>query len=342
MNRNSPQLGRLQRVDLRVVWADEAKGFTPWLALPENIALLSEAIGMELEVEAQEKDVGPFRADILCRDAATNDWVLIENQLERTDHTHLGQLLTYAAGLKAVTIVWLASRFTDEHRAVLDWLNEVTAEKFQLFGLEVEAWRIGDSPIAPKFNVVSKPNDWSRGAAEGATRVAADLTDTQRLQLEFWTAFREYANRHAKRIRATKPLPQQWMNFAIGRAWTHLSGIVLIRKTSAKGEDPGELRVELFVDSRVAPGAYELLLVQQAEIERQFGCRLAWQAPEGKRGRWIFLSRAASPLVRERWEEYFRWLVETADKFHEVFQPRVREISAGAPTPPDEDASSPR
>lgn len=117
-------LGRLHRVDLRTVWTNEATSFTPWLSQPENLALLGEAIGCELSLEGQEQNVGPFRADLLCKDASSDRWVLIENQIERTDHGHLGQLLTYAAGLQAVTIIWIAARFTDEHRAALDWLNE--------------------------------------------------------------------------------------------------------------------------------------------------------------------------------------------------------------------------
>jgi hypothetical protein len=151
---NTKPLGRLQKVDLREAWVSEANDFTPWLAQEENLKLLGDTIGIELELESQEKSVGPFRADILCKDTVTDNWVLIENQLERTDHTHLGQLLTYAAGLNAVTIVWIAERFTEEHRATLDWLNERTDEKINVFGLEVELWRIGDSPIAPKFNII--------------------------------------------------------------------------------------------------------------------------------------------------------------------------------------------
>jgi hypothetical protein len=107
------------------------------LAREENLKLLGETIGVDLELEATEKNVGPFRADILCKDTATGHWVLIENQLEPTDHKHLGQLLTYAAGLDAVTIVWLAKEFTDEHRATLDWLNQITDDKFEFFGLEI-------------------------------------------------------------------------------------------------------------------------------------------------------------------------------------------------------------
>src|SRR5688572_23063362 len=109
-------LGRLTRVDLRDIWLSEATDFTPWLAREENLTVLAESLGIDLELEAQERAVGPFRADILCKDIGSNSWVLIENQLERTDHCHLGQLLTYASGLEAVTIVWIASRFTEEHR----------------------------------------------------------------------------------------------------------------------------------------------------------------------------------------------------------------------------------
>src|SRR5258707_14181126 len=122
------ELGRLERVEARDVWTNEATDFTPWLAEGNNLVLLGEAVGIDLELEAQEKDVGPFRADILCKDTTTDNWVLIENQLERTDHTHLGQLLTYAAGLSVVTIVWIADHFSEEHRATLDWLNQRTDE----------------------------------------------------------------------------------------------------------------------------------------------------------------------------------------------------------------------
>lgn len=131
-------LGRLTRVNLRQAWGNEASDFTTWLALEENLKLLGETVGIELELEAQEAEVGPFRADLLCKNTADDSWVLIENQLERTDHLHLGQLLTYAAGLEAVTIIWVAERFTEEHRAALDWLNQITGEKFAFIGLEKE------------------------------------------------------------------------------------------------------------------------------------------------------------------------------------------------------------
>jgi len=182
-------LGTLARVDLRDIRTNEANDFTPWLARPENLAILGDTLGIELDLEAQERAVGPFRADVLCKDCGTGAWVLIENQLERTDHTHLGQLLTYASGLEAVTIVWIAAFFTDEHRATLDWLNRITDESFRFFALEVELWRIGESLAAPKFNVVSKPNDWSRSVARAARSIDdSELSETRLMQRSYWSA----------------------------------------------------------------------------------------------------------------------------------------------------------
>jgi hypothetical protein len=165
-NSTAAQLGRLIWGDVRQIWMHEEKDFTPWLAREENLSLLGQTLALNLALEAQEKYVGTFRADILAKDVNSGQWVLIENQLERTDHGHLGQLITYASGLKAVTVIWIAERFADEHRAALDWLNEITSNSIHFFGIELELWRIGDSPLAPKFNVISKPNSWAKGVSE--------------------------------------------------------------------------------------------------------------------------------------------------------------------------------
>ena len=201
--------GRLQKVELRTSWLDEARDFTPWLAKEENITLLSDAIGLKLQVEAQERSVGPFKADILCKDTSNDrddHFVLIENQSECTNHCHLGQLLTYAAGLKAVTIIWIAERFTEEHRASLDWLNEITDTDFRFFGLEVELWKIGNSPPAPKFNVISKPNDWSaRKCVRPKQLIQVRFPKQMRTQFEYWTKLWVRLNTQARKIQGTKP-----------------------------------------------------------------------------------------------------------------------------------------
>lgn len=178
-----PELGRLVRVDLRKIWVSESGDFTPWLGKEENLRLLGETVGIDLELEAQEAGVDPFRADLLCKNTGDDSWVLIENQIETTDDTHLGQIMTYAAGLEVVTIIWIAERFTDEHRAALDWLNQITGEKFGFFGLEMELWQIGSSPVAPKFNIVSSPNDWTRTVQNSASR-SGSLSEVKQAQLE--------------------------------------------------------------------------------------------------------------------------------------------------------------
>src|SRR5262249_46601310 len=237
----SQTLGRLEQVDLRTIWATEATAFTPWLARPENLAILGEALGIDLELEAQERAVGPFRADILCKDIDTNRWVLIENQLERTDHGHLGQLLTYASGLEAVTIVWIAARFTEEHRSTLDWLNKITDESFRFFGLEVELWRIGESPAAPKFNIVSKPNEWSHSVAQAARAIDdAELSETRIKQRDYWAALNSVLDATSGPVSGNKkPQPQSWMSYPIGRSGFNL-GATMIRPKN-------QIRAELYI-----------------------------------------------------------------------------------------------
>ena len=176
-----------------------------------------------------EKDVGPFRADILCKDTATGDWVLIENQIERTDHTHLGQLLTYAAGLKAVTVVWIAEQFNEQHRAASDWLNEITGEPFSFFGLEIELWRIAGSPIAPKFNAVCKVNDWKKPPPPPS----GDPTEIKLLQQEYWANLRSLLLERKSVVKPQKPLPQHWTNFGVGKSYFGLFASVNTRRRAS-------------------------------------------------------------------------------------------------------------
>lgn len=313
-------LGRLEKIELRDIWNSEAQDFTPWLASAENLALLGEALGIELEIEAQERNVGPFRADILCKDMLDGSWVLIENQLERTDHLHLGQLLTYAAGLQTVTIVWIAGKFTDEHRAALDWLNEVTGEKFHFFGLEVELWRIGGSPAAPKFNVVSKPNEWSRSVGEAARRIEGEsLTETKVQQLRFWQALHaEMAGKSS--LKPQKPYPQHWMNFSIGRSGFNLGALLNTR------ED--RIGVELFINHENAKSYFHLLKRDEAQIASELGFAPEWlELPHRAACRIVFFKPECDPLNEGRWPEYRTWILENLSKFEGVFRKRVRALN---------------
>lgn len=319
------ELGRLQRVEPRDVWANEALHFTPWLAREDNLALLGEAIGIELEHEATEQSVGPFSADILCKDTATGNYVLIENQLERTDHKHLGQLITYASGLKAVTIVWIANPFTAEHRAALDWLNEITDRKFNFFGLEVELWRIGDSAVAPKFNVIAKPNAWSKTVSEGVARVeSAVLTPTKQLQLEYWSKFCEYASSHPTTIRTTKPLPQNWMNMSIGRSGFGLVAVVSTWNTDQATYEIGEIKAEVVITDPNNKTYFEQLLTDKGRIETELGYELIWFSPE--KSSKIHIRQTADIQNREQWTNQFAWLLSKLEDLRRVFGDRIKAL----------------
>lgn len=315
-------LGRLKKVDLREAWVSEATGFTPWLAREDNLKLLGEVIGIDLELESQEKDVGPFRADILCKDTATDKWVLIENQLERTDHTHLGQLITYAAGLQAVTIVWIAQRFTDEHRAALDWLNERTDEKINVFGLEIELWQIGDSPFAPKFNVVSKPNDWSRTVQQAAK---GERTEHKQLQLRFWTAFKAFMEENGSFVKCQKPAYQHWMNHAIGRSGVHLASIVSIWNSVTNKKGP-EIRVDLYISNPNAKQEYAELEKQKAALEQSLGFPLSFHNDENKQACRVYTREDADFTDESLWHEQFEWLHQHLEAMHRVFAPVMKKL----------------
>ena len=325
------QLGRLERVDLRNIWISEASSFTPWLARPENIAVLGEALGIDLELEAQEKAVGPFRADILCKDIENDHWVLIENQLERTDHSHLGQLLTYASGLEAVTIVWIAARFTEEHRSTLDWLNKITDDSFRFFGLEVELWRIGSSPAAPKFNIVSKPNDWSHSVKKAADAIDdADLSETRITQRTYWAGLNSVLDAAGGPVSGNKkPQPQAWMSHPIGRSRFHLNGVMIRTKN--------QIRAELYISGDHAKAFFGLLKLQRDAIERELGYPLEWEELPSRRDcRISSYLNEVDPEDEASWPHQHEWLAKRLNDMHRVFAPRVSALEADAWRPESE------
>ncbi len=326
---SNKSLGRLQRVDLRAVWSREAAEFTPWLAQEENLRLLADTIGLELDLDLTEKNVGPFRADIVCKDTISDSWVLIENQLERTDHSHLGQLLTYAAGLDAVTIVWIAERFTDEHRAALDWLNEVTDEHINFFGLEVELWQIGDSAVAPKLNIVCQPNDWTKYVAVTRQATGGESSELSQVKLEFWTKFREYLESRSSGLKSQKPSVHYWTDFAIGR-----SNFVM---RATVGMRDGYLQLALIMTGSDAKAHYYLLELERQQIEAELGEQLEWrELPDNKQSDILIYWQGINPTDPGQWPTYHGWLHEKLESFHRTFAPRIRRLNAADYVPPKE------
>lgn len=311
------KLGRLEKIDLRTYWSHEATEFTPWLAQEENIRLLSETIGIDLEVQSSEVRVGPFSADILCKDTLNDQFVLIENQLEKTDHTHLGQLMTYAAGLDAVTIIWIAKTFTEEHRAALDWLNRITDETFTFFGIEIELYKIGESSPAPMFNIVSKPNDWTKQVKHSTTAGAA--SETQLLQQEYWKGLKDFMEKNRSFIKMQSPPLKHWTSISLGRSNFHLS--------ASLNSSDNSISIWLVMTGGRAKQNYDKLheIAYQNSLS-EINKDLVWDEMEGRKRSSVVLKISADFTDKKDWENQFEWFRVNLEKFMNYFKPHITKL----------------
>ena len=217
-------LDKLKKVDLRDVWPHEALYFTKLLSEEPNLAILSSAVGIELELIETESSVGSFNVDIYAQEAGTGRKVIIENQLEDTNHDHLGKVITYAAGKGAEVVVWVVARARDEHRQAIEWLNQHTDSDFGFFLVEIELWSIGDSLPAPRFNVVEQPNEWTK-----AIKLSEGLSETERVKLSYWTKYREVAQATPEFLRVfnpQKPSKDHWTTLRCGTSAYHIALLI--------------------------------------------------------------------------------------------------------------------
>lgn len=311
-----PTFGRLEAVRLRDYFKDEARDFTPWLCKAENLSLLSDTIGMNLEFVGREVPVGPFRADIVAEDDDRR--VVIENQLDVTDHRHLGQLLVYATDRKAHTVVWIARQVSDEYRKVIDWLNGETSTNF--WALEIELWRIGDSAVAPKFNVVCEPNELTKSADAGDP---AELTGVKVLQQEFWSGFSEYLDEENSSFNSRKARAQNWYSLSIGTSLASISLTMLVSKN-------GRIGCELYLPGRKQANLiFEELKKDQTaiEVELEGLGELEWQdLPDKKACRIVMYRPGVNLEDQEQWPDFYGWLLERCERFKATFAPRLQEM----------------
>lgn len=310
-------LSKLERVPLCEAWKHEAGEFTPWLAEEGNLQSLADALGLaELELVATEHPVGDFKLDILCNDGEGQ--VIIENQLEKTNHSHLGQIIAYAAGVGAKKVIWVAESFRPEHSSALQFLNDNTTEDLSFFAVEVELWRISDSPLAPKFEVLVKPNDWVKSGREQA-RAASTASATKQLQLKFWLALSEKLKASGTGIRPQKPRPQHWLNISIGRAGAKISVTANTREQ--------RLGVELYFSGADAKQNYTNLLPKKAEIEDALGFPLDWQElPDAQACRIAAWFPDASLEDESRWPEYLDWLSQRIVSMDRILRPILKSL----------------
>lgn len=301
------KLGRLQKVDLRKVWQHEAYDFTQWLAQESNLGLLSEELGIDIRVVRTEAEVGRYNVDILAEEEDTGRKIIIENQLEVTDHDHLGKIVTYASGYDAEIIIWIVKDVRDEHKQAVDWLNEHTDEKINFFVTKMELWQIDESAFAPKFHIVSQPNNWAKAIKGG--KFGEGTSERNMMQLDFWTKFRSYMSEKGTKLSLRKPFPQHWYDFSTGVSNVHITLTIGVQIQS--------MACELYIGESKA--IFHALYHHKEEIEKQIGEPLEWmELPEKKASR-IKLAHKADIKDATRWGEHFAWLKVTAEKFHFVF-----------------------
>ena len=300
-------LGTLKEItDLRSIWPHEALNFTPWVA--ENVDLLADAVGLDITVDETESSVGDFNVDIYASETGTDRKIIIENQLEDTDHDHLGKLITYASGKGADVVIWVVKHAREEHKAAVEWLNNHTDDKIGFFLCEIKLFQIGDSQIAPAFTVVERPNDWTK-----EIRKTASANSTQQQRLEYWQAFNDYAfsdENFSRIFNKRKPTTDHWMDFSIGSSACHIA-VSQIQKRKA-------VDVELYINDDKE--LFKSLFAHKDEIEKNMEMELEWkELPERKASR-ILIEKTVDLDDRATWPEQFDYIMDTCIKMKRAFK----------------------
>lgn len=314
------QLGRLQSLDPRSVWIHEAHNFTPWLL--DNADALAEVLGIDIELSAAEHPVGGFALDLIGRDLTNNCVLIVENQLTTTDHSHLGQTLTYAAGTDAGTVIWMATAFREEHRQALDFLNGLGGQNVRFFGVEIGVVQIGGSQPAPLFKLRAQPNDW-HAATAAAAKTGSQQAGKAPLYQAFWTRFLERVKReHAGWTNAQKPQTANWFAMACP-----FKGGPYYSASFAQG---GKLRSELYIDYGDAESnskLFDALAAHKAEIETAYRGDLSWEELPDRRASRIADYAPGDVGNADDFDHYIDWFFDTGSRLRSAIASVVPAVS---------------
>lgn len=258
-------IGKLEEVDIRELWKHEQYDFSEWLSKKENIENLNDILGLTLVDISKETYVGSYRCDLFAKDETTGIKVIIENQLEMSNHDHLGKIITYASGLDAKVVVWIVKEAREEHRSAIEWLNNNTNSNINFFLIEIHAYKIGNSDNAPMFQVIEQPNDFIKNNKSINSNDTMNKSQSQRL--EFWNQFNNVLIERGKPFNVRKATTDHWYNVAIGTSDAHID-ITLVNKDSVIG-------VELYITDNKE--LFDKLYQKKAEIENDLGFQLDWR-----------------------------------------------------------------
>ena len=309
------QLGKLEKVDVRKVWEHEARDFSAWLAKPENLEMLGEQIGIEIEPLGTEVEMGSFRIDILGREPNTDERIIIENQLEQTNHDHLGKVITYAAGLDARYLIWIVKDVRDEHLKAIEWLNEHLDDSIRCFLIKIEVWQIGDSKPAPRFDVISVKNDWV--ATVKKTVAATEVSSLKLKQQEFWEKLAIYIRLKDSSIKIQTPRPQHWLDFSMGNSMCH----IVLSMNSQKNLFSAHVYINTDKD------LWEHLKSYTTEINSVVGEEVKWWESSKASGGGINL-QAGDVFDHAKEDEYFKWLYESLVHLKKALIPHIQDYKS--------------
>lgn len=307
-------LSKLSKVELREVWGHEAIDFTNWLAQEENLDLLSEEIGVDIKLIRTEANVWRFSVDILAEEESSGKKIIIENQLEDTDHDHLGKIITYASWYDAEIVVWIVRDFRDEHKRAIDWLNEHTDEKINFFLIKLELWQIENSNPAPKFDIIVSPNEWAKTIKTSVAN--GELSDTKVQQLDFWTKFKDYVrSNYPKSHFGRTPRPQHWYNINIGSSIAHVALTINTQKNT--------LWCEVYINKDKE--LFNFLQEKKSEIEKEIGDELEW-VDASVASRIVLKTHVSDIFTQNETQNHFKWLYEKTVLFQKVFWKYLKEF----------------
>lgn len=295
-------IGKLEKVELRDLWKHEERDFSAWLAQDASLAMLSDEIGVDIALIERESQVGGFSVDLYAEENSTGNKIIIENQLEDTNHDHLGKIITYASGKDAKYVIWIVKRARDEHRQAIEWLNAHTDEDINFFLVEIELWRIGDSLPAPKFNVVVRPNDWVREERHSTS----EITERGKLCLSFWDAFISYASQQSEFMRQFKlrrSHPHNWFDLAIGIGGVFISLNIQSNK--------GTVDAGLYI--RDDKDYFERLKSHSEEIFEILGEEADWH--EASKACRLLITKPIDITDNANWQKAFDWYIKMAPLF---------------------------
>ena len=303
------KLGKLEEVDIRELWKHEQYDFSEWLSKEENIELLNDEIGLTLTDIQKEVFVGTYRCDLVAKDETTGIKVIIENQLEATNHDHLGKIITYASGLDANIVIWIVKEAREEHRSAIEWLNNKTTNELSFFLMEIRAYKIGDSLPAPKFVVVEKPNNFVKTVNTGMD--SGELSKAQAERLIFWNRFNEVLILRNKPFNVRKATTDHWYSVALGTSEAHIE-VTLVNKTNSIG-------IEVYIKEN--KNLFDKLFNSSEEIENELGFSVDWQRLDNKKAsRIIYYIEGLDFDNHENYDELMNEVIDKVIVVRNIFR----------------------